>query len=457
MEVHLKYTRPAKVKQYAKQVEFIDSPHRFTFVEATSKAGKTVGCLVWLFEQAISPYGWFYPDPNGAGLTADREEQIYDKEGFNYWWVAPSYPVAKIAYRRLKRFISAKELFQANETELSITLSNGAMIFFKGADKPDSLYGEDVYGMVCDEASRTKREAYTAIISTLTATKGLFKAIGNVKGKNNWFYENAHETKGFQDKGIKVDKHGHPVNAAYYLITASDAVEAGVLEQKIIDDAEGRLSHGDFMELYHGIPNVAAANQYAYSFKSEKHVKECKVDTRYPVWLSFDFNINPISCTVIQYIKGVVKIPLVLQLGNSNIYELCKYIKSVIPNAVFMVTGDATGRNSSAMVKDNLNYFRIIRRELRLPTTHMKQKLSNPPTDENQVLVNAVLEHIPHEVDPKGAARLIDDFQTAQVDERGKLLKKDRNKESQQLEALDGYRYWANLTFTKWLKNYRHT
>lgn len=444
-QIHLVYTRPEKISNYSRQKEFIDSPHRFTFVEATSKAGKTVGCLVWLYEQAISSYGWFYPDPIGIGVIAYKDEIILDKRGYNYWWVAPSYLIAKIAFRRLKRYISNKNLFIANESELTITLPNGAMIFFKGADKPDSLYGEDVFAMVCDEASRTKRDAYTAMISTLTATKGLFKAIGNVKGKNNWFYEQAHEAK-----------EGKDPSAAYYLITAVDAVAAGVLDQKEIDEAEKRLAKGDFLELYHGIPNIAAANQYCYSFAKEKHVKSCKEDIRYPLWLSFDFNVNPISVVVIQEQENKVRIPKVLQLGNSNIYELCKLIKSTYPNYTYMVTGDATGKGSSAMVKDNLNYYKIIKQELNLSISHIKVRGSNPPTDQNQVLVNAVLEHIPHEIDPTGAARLIDDMLEAQVDEHGKLLKKDRNKTSQQLEALDGYRYWVNLRFAGKLGQLRH-
>lgn len=445
MEVQINYTRPDKIKQYAKQVEFIDSPHRFTFVEATSKAGKTVGCIVWLFEQAVSPYGWFYPDPDGLGFVTSKVGRVLDKRGYNYWWVAPTYTVAKIAYRRMKRMISAKDIFQVNESELMITLVNGATLFFKGADKPDTLYGEDVFAVVIDEASRTKKDSRIAVFSTLTATDGLMKAIGNVKGNKTWFYEYAHKAK-----------NGEISNSAYYLITAKDAIDAGVLEQRVIDEAEEQLAKADFLELYHGIPNVKASNQYAYAFDENKHVRSCNIDIRYPVWLSFDFNVNPISCTVIQHINGRVKIPWVLQIGNSNIYELCKLIKTKFLRASFMVTGDATGKNTNAMVRDNLNYFRIIRTELGLSRGQLKVLSSNPPTDQNQVLVNAVLEHIPHDIDPSGAGKLIDDFNGAKVDERGKLLKKNRDDENQKLEALDGYRYWVNLNLRGQLKGLRH-
>ncbi len=124
----IEYQRPWL---YPKQLEAIFHDKRYGLIEASTKAGKTVGCIAWLFEQAA----------------------VHGREGHNYWWVAPIFPHAKIAFRRLKRYVP-RALYAANETELTITLANGAVIWFKGADKPDSLYGEDVYAAVLDEASR---------------------------------------------------------------------------------------------------------------------------------------------------------------------------------------------------------------------------------------------------------------------------------------------------------------
>ena len=102
----LRYQRPW---MYAKQQAAIFAPERIAVIEASTKSGKTVGCMVWLAEQAM------------AGRT-----------GRNYWWVAPIYPQAKIAFRRLKRGLPP-EVYTTNESELTITLANGAVIWFKGA------------------------------------------------------------------------------------------------------------------------------------------------------------------------------------------------------------------------------------------------------------------------------------------------------------------------------------
>src|SRR5215216_3475681 len=107
----IKYTRPT-ITDYQRSAIFHDE--RYGVIEATTKSGKTVGCIVWLFEQALS-----------------------GKDGHNFWWIAPIYAQAKIAFRRLKRY-APRDLYQANESELTLTLPNGAVIWFKGAENPDS-------------------------------------------------------------------------------------------------------------------------------------------------------------------------------------------------------------------------------------------------------------------------------------------------------------------------------
>jgi hypothetical protein len=196
------------------QLRAIFHQERYGIVEATTKSGKTVGCMVWLAEQAM------------AG-----------KAGHNFWWVAPIYSQAKIAYRRLKRGLP-RDIYSSNETELTITLANGAVIWFKGAENPDSLYGEDVYAAVIDEGSRTREESWHAVRSTLTATRGPIRIIGNVKGRKNWFY---HMARRFESG----EPGGH-----YEKITAWDAVKSGILDEAEIKDAERQLPAHVFRELY---------------------------------------------------------------------------------------------------------------------------------------------------------------------------------------------------------------
>lgn len=229
--MRIEYTRPWLYP--AQQAAIFDGrdssgqPARYSVIEASTKAGKTVGCMAWMVEQAL----------------------VHGRPGRNYWWVAPVYPQTKIAFRRIKRGLP-KALFVANETELTITLVNGATIWFKSGEKPDNLYGEDVYAAVIDEGSRLREEAFTAVRSTLTATRGPIRIIGNVKGRSNWHYRLARKAEA-----------GEP-GMSYAKLTAWDAVAGGVLARDEIEDARRMLPERVFRELYLAEPSDDEGNPF---------------------------------------------------------------------------------------------------------------------------------------------------------------------------------------------------
>jgi hypothetical protein len=157
--------------------------------------------------------------------------------GRNFWWVSPIFAQAKVVFRRCKRRIP-RELYTKNESEMTLELSNGATIWFKSGENPDSLYGDDVYAAVIDEASRIREESWHAIRTTLTATRGPVRIIGNVKGRKNWFW-----------KLCRLAESGEP-GMHYGKITADMAVAAGVLDAAEIEDARRKLPPHVFKQLY---------------------------------------------------------------------------------------------------------------------------------------------------------------------------------------------------------------
>lgn len=201
---------------YPKQKAAIYEPKRFSLIEASTKAGKTVSCIIWLIEQGLR-----------------------GKHGWNYWWVAPVSGQAAIAFTRMRQSLGDKA--QCYLAPMRIVLTNGAIIWFKSGDKPDSLYGEDVHAMVIDEASRVKETAWYALRSVITATRGPARIIGNVKGRRCWFYKMSRQAE-----------QGHP-EMGFHRITALDAIDAGVLAQEEINSAKapgsGMPEHV-FRELY---------------------------------------------------------------------------------------------------------------------------------------------------------------------------------------------------------------
>jgi len=211
---------------YKEQSDAIYADARYSLIEASTKSGKTVGCIIWIVEQA-----W-----NG-------------KDGQNFWWVAPVFPQAEIAYRRIKQFLP-KWVYKANDSKMYITLANGAMIWFKSAEKPDSLYGEDVYAAVIDEATRVREQSWWAVRSTLTATQGPVRIIGNVKGRKNWAYRLARKAESGE--------------SGYHFarINAYDAVNAGILPVEEVEDAKRQLPEHIFRELYLAEPGDDEGNPF---------------------------------------------------------------------------------------------------------------------------------------------------------------------------------------------------
>ena len=144
------YVRP---KLYAKQTAAFFDPvdvegnsARYSWIEGSTKSGKTVSCMAWLFEQAL----------------------FKGKPGRQFWWIAPVFAQAKIAYGRMKRGLPP-QLIRCNDTDQTITIiPTEAVISFKSGEKTDNLYGEDVWAAVLDEASRMREDAFCAIRSTLT-------------------------------------------------------------------------------------------------------------------------------------------------------------------------------------------------------------------------------------------------------------------------------------------------
>jgi hypothetical protein len=234
---------------YAKQEGIFFDEARIVVCEASTKAGKTVGCIAWLVEQAML---------NGG---VNR----------HFWWVAPVVAQARIAFSRVKSGIDIRAVTEAseeesldagalavNEARLEIRLLNGSIIEFKSADNPDSLFGEDVYAAVIDEASRCREESWHAIRTTLTATQGPIRIIGNVRGRKNWAYR----------LGL-LAKAGEP-DMAYYKLTAYDAVEAGIIAASEVEAARRQLPEDIWKELYLAEPSEDSGNPFGLN-----HIRAC--------------------------------------------------------------------------------------------------------------------------------------------------------------------------------------
>lgn len=216
---------------YPKQRAALFDPAPLCIIEASTKAGKSVGALSWQLNQAINV-----------------------APGCAHLWTEPVFPLAKVMFKRLKRMFTradpGKEFWDHNDTELIFKIAGGSEIYFRGSDRPDTIYGPDYSSAVVDEASRTKEDAWTAVVSTTTATQGPIRAIGNVRGRSNWAYRLARKAEA-----------GEP-GMAYHKIVAQDAVEAGVLDAEFLALQRARLPEHVYLELFECIPADDGGNPF---------------------------------------------------------------------------------------------------------------------------------------------------------------------------------------------------
>jgi hypothetical protein len=257
----IEYTRPPL---YPKQEAAIFSDVRLTCIEASTKSGKTHGALAWLFELAIT-----------------------GPEFRNYWWVAPVYGQATIAFLRLLRALEGTDLiYSIDRSDMIVTLPGLRKIFFKSGERPDNLYGEDVDGAVLDEASRLREESFIAVRSTLTATRGPLIAIGNVRGRKNWFWKLCR----------RIERNNLP-DASYSKLTAYDAAKAGVLAWEEIRDAKRLLPEDVFKELYLAVASEDGSNPFGM-----KNIEKCtlaRMSTLPPICYGIDLaKTTDYSCIV---------------------------------------------------------------------------------------------------------------------------------------------------------------
>lgn len=342
------------------------------------------------------------------------------------------------------------EEFTINKSDYSFThILTGNQIICKGLDEPEKI--KSITGITSvwfEELSEYTYEDFTQI---LLRVRGEHKNYVQYVGTFNPISEYHWIKKKIVDTLIGVNDK--------YKIVKTTYQDNNSLTQRDVDRLlELKETNPLYYQIYclgeWGIEDKSG--KFAYAFSETKHLGKCQDNPEEAIYLSFDFNVNPITCQIIQHYNETIHVIESIKLSNSNIYELCSVIVSKYGyERLYIVTGDATGQNRSAMVKDNLNYYKIIQKELGLSQAQIKVSVVNPPISENQVLVNLVLERYNVIIDEQNAAPLVYELKYTEMDEN-KKIKKDRTSDRTLVDHLDGFRYYISQFHRNLMKNPKH-
>lgn len=369
-------------------------------------------------------------------------------------------------WQTLKDVVEAwglEELFTFKVSPLEIDCVNGNKFIARGCDKPGKLKSiKDPSDAWYEEGNQISFEDFTVISTTLRTnevkTQQWFSFNPECEGnyEDFWLYKNyfgGHVENTFTDTTYwKNPVTGQDIPITYTSTHTTYKDNKYCTPQRIALLEQLQVTSPYYYQVFTlgKWGNKQNDAPFAYAFSREKHTGLTALQGKQG-YLSFDFNRNPITCGVYQIIGRDKLICLeAVKLDNSDIYKLCDYINLHYPRMVWLITGDATGKNSSALVQDNINYYTVIKKKFNLSFGQIKVPTVNPLIEENQVLVNSVLTLCHVTFDKDKAKSLIFDCENVRMLPTGKIDKSNRENVTQQADSLDHFRYLCNAFF-RWV------
>lgn len=391
------------------QKEIIAKSSRFNHLRCGRRFGKTklISELCLPALEHAQPIGIWYPTYKDAADTWKAVKNTY------------------------KQVIKRKD-----ETLKQIELITGGNIHFWAMDNPESGQGFFYARAIVDEAVKAHKfkEAWQETIRpTLTDLGG-----------DAWIMSRPKPNTYFKDLE---DEHKNKYNWSFFHYTTYDNPH---IDREEIESAKIDLDTYSFDQEYLAEYVDPEANYFFYKFDENKHVGETVLLPDIPLKLSFDFNIDPFATIAYQTPKpGIINVLHEIQLKNSDIHEMCDYIKAQYPDHTYIVTGDVSGKNRTGMVRGKTSYWQEIRKSLKLRDFQIRLRSKNLDHYSSRIICNSVLQNKMITINPS-CKHLTHDLKYAVVDSKGIL--KDRGKNKQDLG--DTFRYAADCEHPEILKRY---
>lgn len=329
----------------------------------------------------------------------------------------PTYKDLSEVWKDLKK-LYLPIISRKDEQLKQIELITGGVIDFWSMEDPDSGQGRKYKRAIIDEAAKAPKlyQAWeNTIRPTLTDYQGDAYILSRPKGKNNGFFR------------IE-EKHRKFSNWAFFHFTSYDNCRdvGGHLERSEIEEARQQLDELTFLQEYMAEYVDANDKPYLYAFSDKQHVIDSfPINDHLPLYISFDFNKDPMTCIIAQAPDMMTLIILdEMKAANGSTPELCEMIEAKYPRWIgnMFVTGDATGRNRSPLLRDGTNHYTLIKRHLKVKDFQLLVKTQNASHQNSRILCNSVIQNANFFI-TKNCAETITDCSMASVDENGELIK----------------------------------
>ena len=339
---------------------------------------------------------------------------------------------------------------EVNKTEKTVILPNGSEILMKGLDDPEKIKSiAGITSMWIEEATELKEDDFDQLDLRLRGDTGSYKQIiltFNPIDERHWL------KKRFFD--------GDPEKTTALKTTYLDNI---FLDEEYREVLELKAkSNPNYYRIYKlgewGKPDVVSP--FAYNFNKERHVAKLKIRDDIPLRFSQDFNVDPMATVVCQmwfdsegHHIHFLREHALYGKGTREMIELIQGSYTPLHLSKCLWTGDATSqkRTVEQTVSNgkHLSSWVLINNAFKLGS-RLQVPRANPPVKETRDLLNMILALHPDIKFDESMSLTINELLYTETDEEGNIKKKNREKEDQRSDFLDGIRY---ALFT-WLSDF---
>ena len=262
-----------------------------------------------------------------------------------YFFVAPTFAQARqILWDILKDKVRKGLANKINESRLEVELINGSVIRLKGADRPDTMRGVSLSGVVLDEFATMRNPEIVwqeVLRPALSDQQGWALFISSPMGRN-YFYDLYNNAKSLDDWS----------SWQFTTIDGGYVPESEI--QAAMHDLDERTFRQEYLASFESFDGLVVPNFDRELNRSNEEIKE--FDT---LIMGVDFNVNKMPCTV--HVKRNRELHAIDEFfGSFNTDDLMIAIQQRYPKHRCIFHTDASGNanKSSAGGRTDLDIIR---------------------------------------------------------------------------------------------------
>lgn len=193
-------------------------------------------------------------------------------------------------------------------------------------------------------------------------------------------------------------------------------------------------------------------SKFAYNFQEGKMTGDLQFIQGKPIYLSFDFNVEPLTCTAWQFELGKFCFCIdEFSIVNSDVTTFGNLIMQKYHNADLWMTGDASEKNKRN-IYGQLDAYTQLAKVLNIGKPYIRVPNANPSVHGTRNLLNSVMISHPNFYVNRTCKGLIYDLSNVEVDSNGDIIKKNRLDLKQRADFLDTARYFMSSFMGTWFK-----